>query len=182
MDSNQQPKEEEECSICLDSLPQDPTKFAHASCCGKGMHIKCRDDMLKSSMTEKQKSQCVMCRTMYPSSEKGRVEQLRPWVEKGKAWAQFMLGCHYDNSEGVEQSYQRAAELYELAANQGEFHAQYNLGNMYHEGRGVDQNYERAAEYYEAAARQGYADAQYNLGAFYANGQGVEQSNETARA
>ena len=80
-----------------------------------------------------------------------------------------------------EQSYQRAAELYELSASQGWANAQFNLGNMYRKGQGVDQNYERAAEYYEAATRQGYAEAQNSLGTLYANGRGVERSIETAR-
>ena len=171
-------QEEEECSICLDS--RGGLKFSTASCCGKGMHDKCRDGVLASSMTEKQKSQCVMCRTKYPNSEEG-VEQLRPWVEKGKAWAQSMLGQRYRDGVGVDQSYQQARELLELSASQGYATAQNNLGVMFDHGLGVDQNYERAKEYYEAAARQGYAGAQLNLGVLYANGQGVEQSNETAR-
>ena len=179
--SNDQPvEEEEECPICLDSLPKDPTKYAHTSCCGKGIHIKCRDGVLASSMSFEQKNQCVMCRTRYPGSEKELIEQLRPWVEKGKAWAQFMLGNKYDNGIGVEQSNQQARELYELAASQGYAHAQYNLGVMYRDGQGVDQNYERAAEYFEAATRQGMTIAQYNLGVMYRDGQGVDQSYERA--
>ena len=181
MDSNQQKKEEEECSICLDSLPQEPSKYVRATCCGKGMHKKCSEGVQASSMSYKQKNQCVMCRTKYPSSQKEIVEQLRPWVEKGKAWAQFMLGCRYEHGEGVDQSYQQAAELYELSASQGFTTAQYNLGVMCRKVQGVDQSYERAKEYYEAAARQGHAEAQFNLGALYANGQGVEQSYESAR-
>jgi len=106
---------------------------------------------------------------------------IRPWVEKGKAWAQCMLGQNYALGLGVDQSYQQARELYELSATQGNACAQFNLGCMYRDGQGVDQSYERAAEYYEAAARQGIANAQYNLGALYYNGQGVEQSIETAR-
>ena len=76
MESNQQPKEEEEeCSICLDSLQMyGSTKFARASCCGKGIHIKCRDgvlaSVLASSLSAKQKRHCVMCRTKYPPWKK----------------------------------------------------------------------------------------------------------------
>jgi len=103
-------------------------------------------------------------------------------VEKGKAWVQDMLGQRYRDGVGVDQSYQQARELFELAANQGDATAQYNLGVMYTSGQGVDQSYERAAKYFEVAARQGHADAQFNLGALYANGQGVEQSFATARA
>ena len=175
-DSQQQEEEEEEiCFICHVSLPQLSSKIAHATCCGKGMHIKCHADL------DKQKNQCIMCRTANPTSEEEAIEQLRPWVEEGKAWAQSVLGERYAHGLGVDQSYQQARELYELSASQGFANAQYNLGVMYHEGLGVDQSYERAAEYYEAAARQGYASAQNNLGNLYANGQGVEQSNGKAR-
>ena len=55
--------------------------------------------------------------------------------------------CKNYQGLGVEQSYQQARELYELAAAQGDANAQYNLGNMYAKGHGVEQNYERAAEY-----------------------------------
>jgi len=134
-----------------------------------------------SSLSQEQKNCCPLCRTKYPDSEEESLEQLRPWVEKGKAWAQSMLGDKYRHGLGVDQSYQRARELYELAANQGEAHAQFQLGFMYDRGQGVVQSYERAAEYYEAAARQGVTEAQYNLGSLYANGQGVERSIEAAR-
>ena len=122
-----------------------------------------------------------MCRTVSPKSDEEQVERVRRWVEKGKAWAQSILAQRYEHGLGVEQSYQRAAELYDLAANQGYTTAQYNLGIMYEQGLGVDQSYERAAEYYEAAANQGMASAQLNLGTLYANGQGLERSFETAR-
>jgi len=172
-------QEEEECSICLDS--RGGLKFSTAACCGKGMHDKCRDGVLASSMSFDQKNRCVMCRTKYPASDMEGVEQLRPWVEKGKAWAQSLLAQKYYHGVGVDQSYQQAKELFELSVSQGNASAQYNLGTMFERGLGVDQSYERAKEYYEAAARQGRAGAQYNLGVFYAKGQGVEQSNETAR-
>ena len=179
--SNDQSVEEEECSICLDDLRKYGSTFHRASCCGKGLHVKCRDGVLKSSMSAKQKRHCVMCRTKYPASQKEAIEQLRPWVEKGKAWAQSMLGQRYEYGNGVDQSYQQAKELFELAATQGHATAQFNLGQMYYKGQGVDQSYERAAEYWDAAAKQGYTDAQFNLGVLYCNGQGVEQSFETAR-
>jgi len=183
MESNQQPEEEEElCSICLDSLPKLASKFTRMTCCGKGLHIKCYANISKSSMSDKQKDQCIMCRTASPKSEEEQAERVRRWVEKGKAWAQSSLGCKYDHGIGVDQSDQRARELRELAANQGQATAQYNLGVMYQKGQGVDQSYERAREYYEAAVKQGHVNAQFNLGALYVQGQGVEQSNEKARA
>ena len=152
------------------------------TCCGKGFHIKCCNDFLASSLSDKHKGQCPLCHTKHAATgSKEEIEQLQRWVEEGKGWAQFLLGQRYEHGLGVDQSYQQAAELYGLAATQGDTGAQYNLGIMCHQGQGVDQSYERAAEYWEAAARQGHDNAQYNLGAFYANGQGVEQSIETSR-
>ena len=114
MQSNQQPEEEEECSICLDDLRKyGSSKIERATCCGKGMHDKCREGVLVSSTSDKQKKHCVMCRTEYPGSAEEGIEQLRPWVEKGKAWAQVMLASRYAHGVGVDQSYQQARELYE---------------------------------------------------------------------
>jgi len=184
MESNhQQEKEAEEelCSICLDSLPKLSSKFTRMTCCGKGLHDKCYANIFKSSMSQKQKNQCIMCRTERAKSKEDQTEQVRRWADKGKAWAQSMLGDMYRNGIGVDQSYQQARELYELSASQGFAMAQFNLGVMYDDGLGVDQSYERAAEYYETAARQGYAEAQFNLGLLYYKGQGVKQSYETGR-
>ena len=175
-------RNEEICSICNENLPQLESKIARMTCCGKGTHIKCRDDVRASSLSDKLKGQCLICRTkLAAKGSKEQIDQLRRWVEKGKAWAQCMLGRRYECGDGVDQSYQQARELYELAARQGYAVAQFNLGNFYREGQGVDQSSERAAEYYEAAARQGFSMAQNNLGLLYANGQGVDQSYERAR-
>jgi len=185
MHTNQEEEEEEdECSICNESLPKLklPTTFARMTCCGKGTHKICYDNIYKSSMSNEQKNRCIMCRTKHAvAGSKEKINQIRRWVEKGKAWAQCALGQKYDLGVGVEQSCQRAAELFELAASQGNVMAQFNLGNMCREGRGVDQSYERAAQCYEAAAKQGQADAQCNVGLYYVSGRGVEQSFETGR-
>ena len=181
MQTNQQEEEEEDdCSICNESLPKLASKLVRMTCCGKAMHKKCHGDIYKSSMSNEQKNRCVMCRTKYPASEEEATEQLRPWVEKGKAWAQCILGQRYERGLGVDQSYQRARELHELAANQGDAGSQFALGAMYYSGQGVDQSDEKAREYYEAAAVQGYANAQHDLGVIYANGQGVDQNYERA--
>ena len=179
--SQQQQEEEDVCPVCIEALQKDPKKFIRNVCCGKGIHIWCNEGIHASSLSEKQKNSCPLCRATYPRSNEEMVEQIRPWVEKGKAWAQYMLGQRYKEGSGVDQSYQQARELYELAASQGFVNAQYNLGIMYNNGQGMDHSYERAKEYYEAAARQGHANAQNNLGVLYANGQGVEQSNERAK-
>jgi len=182
-DSQQQEEEKEDvCPVCIEVLQKDAKKFARYTCCGKGIHKWCNEGIKASSLSDKQKRNCPLCRTKYPTSNEEIIEQLLPWVEKGKAWAQTLLGHRYEDGLGVDQSYQRAAELFEAAARQGDASAQYNLGVMFKDGQGVDQSYEKAAEYYEAAAKQGDANAQYSLGILYVNGQGVEKSIETGRA
>ena len=140
--------------------------------------MKCSDDIDKSSMSHNQRNRCPLCRTTYPKSGEESIEQLRPWVEKGKAWAQSLLGDRYRVGVGVDQSDQRAIAFYKLAAIQGEAHAQYHLGVMYSR---VHPLAVRAAECFEAAANQGMAQAQCSMGHLYANGEGVKQSIETAR-
>ena len=153
-DSPQQQQEEEDvCPVCIEPLQKDPKKFVRYSCCGKGIHKWCDEGIDASSLSREQKNSCPLCRTKFPKSDEEDIKQLRPWVEKGKAWAQFTLGCMYRGGEGVDQSYQQARELLELAASQGNADAQHHLGLMYHNGKGVDQSYERAKEYYEAAGR-----------------------------
>ncbi len=76
--------------------------------------------------------------------------------------------------------YATAAQLYKLAADQGNAEAQNNLGVMYDKGQGVTQNYQEAARLYKLAADQGYARAQFNLGVLYSNGTGVTQNYQEA--
>ena len=162
-------QEEEDCSICNESLPKLDMKFVRMSCCGMGgLHQQCYEDINATSLSDKQKNQCIMCRTK--KSKRGSeesIEQIQRFVEQGKAWAQSGLGDRYREGVGIDQSYQQAIELYELAASQGSVAAQYNLGLMYKRGLGVDQSYERAVEYFEAAARQEYVTAQATLGALW---------------
>jgi hypothetical protein len=176
-----QQEEEEVCPVCIEPLQKISNKFTRNICCGKGMHFWCHEGIKVSSLSQKQKNCCPLCRTVYPKSVEEEIEQLHLWVEKGKAWAQCMLGQKYRDGVGVEKSAQRARELLESAASQRYATAQFTLGVMYEDGQGVDQSYEIAAAYYEAAAKQGHADAQFNLGLLYYKGQGVEQSNEKAR-
>ena len=184
----QQGEGEDVCPVCIEPLQKDVKKFIRFTCCGNGIHRWCDEGIKVSSLSHEQKNHCPLCRTKYPDSVKEFLKQLRPWVEKGKAWAQSMLGDRYHGGlgkyargVGVDQSYQRARELYELSASQGYASAQDKLGLMYRDGQGVDQSDERAKEYYEAAARNGYVDAQFKLGVLYLMGKGVEQSFETAR-
>lgn len=93
----------------------------------------------------------------------------------------FALGENYYYGNGVVQSYEKAIEWYEKAANQGFEEAQCTLGYMYSNGKGVKQNYYKAVEWYRKAANKGYAKGQYNLGTMYFNGRGVKKDVEHAK-
>ena len=53
--STMQTNQQEEEKVCLDNLPKLSSKFTRMTCCGKGLHIKCYDNIFKSSMSQNQK-------------------------------------------------------------------------------------------------------------------------------
>lgn len=99
---------------------------------------------------------------------------------KNNAEELYKLGLRYESGDGAAQSYEKAAECYRLAAEQGHAEAQNNLGVCYSYGTGVAQNYEEAYKWYRLSAEQDDSDAQYNLGVCYENGTGVAQNYEKA--
>jgi TPR repeat protein len=60
---------------------------------------------------------------------------LFPLAEDGVAAAQTLVACMYDLGLGTEPSAQRAAQWYELAANQGDAAAANNLCTLHQGGR-----------------------------------------------
>jgi TPR repeat protein len=182
-DYPQEAEDVEDCPICQDTLPKISSQFVRMTCCGKGMHNKCRDDIWASKMTNKLKNTCIMCRTPKNiDGSKQEIERIRGWIKKGKAWAMCMLAQRYEEGVGVKQSDKKAIELYKMAAKRGQAAAQYNLGYFYHQGmHGLTQSSKRAIEYFSLAAEQGYAEAQYNLGAMYYKGKGIETCYAKAR-
>ena len=177
-----QNKHVEDCPICLEELPVSLQTLARNSCCGKAMHLTCRDDYRDSNFpTKEQKRRCILCRTQHPTSEQEANRRLRKWVKKGKAWAQTSLACRYRSGNGVPQSYLMAVKLYEMAIAQEEPNAMSGLGVLYNEGNGVAPSKEKAFQLYARAADLGHTGAMYNVGVMYNNGQVIEQSNDMAR-
>jgi TPR repeat protein len=72
-----------------------------------------------------------------------------------------MLGQKYAHGDGVDQSYQQARKLYELAASQG-----------------VDRNDERAAQYLELAADQGMAAERKAAARVHAKAEQAEKTRQ----
>lgn len=72
------------------------------------------------------------------------------WLEKAAAQnhaqAQTALASRYERGEGVAQNYQKARELYEKAASQGDAIAMHNLGVFAEQGWGGDKNTAQALD------------------------------------
>jgi hypothetical protein len=175
-------KEADTCCVCLEDLQVDISTVVRMTCCGKAIHLHCRDNFFGSSLSREQKDKCPHCQVKLPATEAQEdFERVRGWADKGKAWAQVELGNAYKSGQGVEQSYEKAIEYYALALQQDDPNAMYNLAYMYLHGEGVTKSIEIAIGLYTQAANQGHASAQLNLGCFYRNGEGVVQSFELAR-
>jgi TPR repeat protein len=182
-DCPQKAEDIEDCPICQDALPKLTHQFVHYTCCGKGLHIKCADDLVTNkSMTSKQKMKCILCRTKQVAcGSKQEIGRLRGWVKKGKAWAMSILAQRYIQGVVVKQSDKKAIELLEMAAERGDATAQSMLGHFYRLGiHGLTQSSKTAIKYYTLAAEQGDACSQFYLGNNYANGDGIGQSNRKA--
>ncbi len=82
---------------------------------------------------------------------------------------------HYE-----KQDYDRAAELFKIAADDGNAFAQFSLGYMYRKGQGVKQNYALAVKWLTKSAKQGRDYAQKELGDMYFIGLGVKKSKTKA--
>ncbi len=110
-------------------------------------------------------------------------ERLLQRAESGDAKAQHRLGImYYNGQDGVEQSYEKAAEWYQKAIETDpDFPDAYNsLGGCYLDGEGVPKNQKKALELYKKAAELGNAHAPFNIGLIYEQGLGVETDNEEA--
>jgi uncharacterized protein len=88
--------------------------------------------------------------------------------------------CYANQTDGYEQNYQKAVELFTLAANQGDSYAQYNLGDLYMDGLGVCYDKQKAIELYCSAAKSGIPEAQERMAFCYLIGDGVDENEEKA--
>lgn len=95
--------------------------------------------------------------------------------------ASVNLGTFYYTGRFVEQDYQRAYELYKLAADAGNLRAICNCGYCFYYGRHQDIDYEKAYEYFTLGALlHNDANCLYKLGDMYLNGYGVTKNENYA--
>ena len=88
-------------------------------------------------------------------SAQGIEADINAIIEKAKTGnvnAQYTLGGYYFlGSNGVEQSYSKAAYWYKKAAEQGHSNAQYNIGVCYYNGDGVEKSKTKAIYWFRKA-------------------------------
>ena len=164
------------CGICLETLPPTGADFSRFTCCGKGMHLACTEELQASAYRNK----CPMCRAPVTTELENHRRALQ-WAKRGKAWAMHLIADDYRDGRGVQMSQKKARLWYGRAAEQGDAKSQYNLALMHHQGKGGPVSMEQARVWYGRAAEQGHAIAQYNLAFLHQNGQGGPVSMEQAR-
>ena len=114
------------------------------------------------------------------------------WLERaaelGDIGSQVKLGvCYQDGYNVLEQGkvcfkedMEKAVELFQNAAEQGDAEGQFQLANSYRFGLGVKKNVPKMLYWLRLSAMQGYAEAQYALGICYQDGIGVKADIEKA--
>jgi TPR repeat protein len=92
----------------------------------------------------------------------------------------FESGERFYYGRNSQQDYKKAAQAYQLAAEQGHPGAMYSLGVCYARGQGVLKDARKAAAWFQKAAEQGVVLAYYHLGLAYYTGYGVAQNSSRA--
>ena len=161
----------EECPICMLPLPlvimtnngNSHTGTSFHSCCGKRI---CHGCIVAMSETGgKNMDLCAFCRTPKKKSNDEELQRVNQLIEKGNAYAYFILGGYYDQGNcGLPQDRAMANELFLKAGELGCAGAYYNLGGSYYEGMGVEIDKKKAMHFYELAAMNGDILARNNLG------------------
>jgi hypothetical protein len=119
------------CCVCMDDLQVDTNTFGRLACCGQAMDEECWAKFQNSTMPQAQKDVCPQCRQKIPTSKEEAVEQIRVWVDKGKAWAQTNLANKYHFGDGVPQSYEKAIDYLNMAVKQCDPNGMCDLAIMY---------------------------------------------------
>lgn len=78
------------------------------------------------------------------------------YAHQGIAHAQYILGTHYANGDGVNLDYKQAAAWYGKAAQQGHPVALHDLADLHEEGLGVPQSFDSAKALAKKACSLGY--------------------------
>jgi TPR repeat protein len=83
-----------------------------------------------------------------------QLPELRRLANQGDPRAEYALGKHYANGDGVKQDYRAAKDWFLEAAEQGHIRAQARTAEAFWSGKGVPQDYSKAY-YWASLAKAG---------------------------
>lgn len=104
------------------------------------------------------------------------LKQLQEFAKQGEPQACFQLAELLLEGIDLPKDVNRAAELFQQAADGGIANGWFRLGKIQHDGLAGKKDYRRALEYFALAARAGVAEAQHNIGAMFASARGVRRN------
>lgn len=101
-------------------------------------------------------------------------------IDQGLGYSACNLGSMYYTGMIGEQSYKKAQEYYEIAADAGNLDAVENLGYCYYYGRNGETDYQKAFECFSKGAFIGRGISLYKIGDMYKNGYYVKKDETEA--
>ena len=101
------------------------------------------------------------------------VEQVEKRAKENCPEYIVILGDMYSFGLGKEQNFEKAFELYSVAAKLGNLEAMCDLGYMYLVGQGVEKDKSQSSHWYKKSADLGYVHSMRDIGQNYLNGDGV---------
>ncbi|MCR5795860.1 MAG: sel1 repeat family protein [Solobacterium sp.] len=105
---------------------------------------------------------------------------LNQGIEDGIGTAAFNLAELYYTGQIGEQSYEKAAEFYEMAAGSDDEGAVEKMGFCYYYGRHCGTDYKKAFELFSKGAFTGRVASLYKIGDMYKNGYYVKENKTEA--
>lgn len=108
------------------------------------------------------------------------VDYLTQAVARDSNYARVELAFCYDVGYGVEQSYQKAFELFKIAAENNYPYANTRLALYYEDGLCGKEDRAAALEQYRKAAEAGLPDAIYHVGRYHKYAVGIPENPEVA--
>lgn len=87
----------------------------------------------------------------------------------------WYLASYYDKGIGVEQSYEKEAEILNKGICLGSVECMNDLGSLYMEGDGVPKDPEKGISLIRQSAESGYPMAMFSMGRAYEYGDGIKQ-------
>jgi hypothetical protein len=156
-----EPPPNDECPICMLTLPLEAQMSQYQGCCGKMICMGCAH----AEYMEHNRTICPFCRTPAHTSVRERVQRLQKRAEEEDANAMRNLGCLYHDGEmGLPRNRNKAYKLLLRAGELGDAMAYGNIAHIYEKGEGVEKDMKKAIYYSELAAMGGAVKSRHALG------------------